>query len=588
MSDQLKKVLKRVVQRTSSNTGKLRTEDERAAFSNNVRADIASILEQVNSVYYPLISTLMSEQTLNAIDYGLSGNVMKTNIAADAASAAAYWDTTVQRARTIKETVDVLLSEIARVESLISSLTDSSEYDDSELLADLAALTLDLQQLKKDTMGPNYQFDGDGVANLTFSVSQALDALGALFGGWPGTGNTYSTTFPTLTFSVLLSSVILDTTIPMATVANLTTNLTAIQAFTGMDTGIDSTPDYSAHNALTYISDGWSLERAIAALDDAIASALPAYTSKAILFGDGTNVPITDATLFAWDNIGKRLGVGTNVPEESLDVRGKIQHLSGVVSRGGNARGASASDFQCLRVIATQVASGARSFIAGGEENTASAVGAFAAGKGTLASGAQSTALGEATTASGLRSLAGGNATLASAPNAVALGDSSQATGSGSFATGSWAKAQWPGARAFASTKFGLVGDAQCSEVVVSNQTTGVGPFQLYLDGTTATSKIILDDFTSYNCVVTVVGRVSGGNTNSYVLEGTIRRDANAASTALAGGVIQRVLVEQVGAGCNATLIADAGVGALIVEVTGVVAETIRWVAHVKFTSVRF
>lgn len=127
MADQLNSVIKQVVQRTSSNTGKLRTEAERASFALNVRADLASVLEQLNAVYYPLASELLSEQGLNALDFGLSGNVIKTNITADIASATAYWDPSKSRPRSVKETIDVVLSEIARLDNLISGATSTSE-----------------------------------------------------------------------------------------------------------------------------------------------------------------------------------------------------------------------------------------------------------------------------------------------------------------------------------------------------------------------------------------------------------------------------------------------------------------------------
>lgn len=585
MADQLSKVVKKIVQRTSTNTGKLRTEDERAAFSNNVRADLASILDQLNTVYYPLVSTLMSEQTLNALDYGLSGNIVKTHITADAASATAYWDSSLARARTVKETIDVLLSEIARLESLITELGDAQAFDDSELWAELNEQDLDLRQLAKDTMGPNYTLDGDGNANLTYSISQALDAIGSFFTGWPGTGNTYTSTFPSLSLQVLLSSVVLDTTIPESTITGLVTDLSSIRTFVGMDDASDSTPDYSAYGSLSYISDGDSLEEAIAKLDQAIVALFTPFPANAILFGDGTEMPAYDAAGFVYDTVAKRMGIGTAVPERTLDVRGIIQHVGGVISRGGNARGVGASDLQTSRALATQVASGVRSTILGGQNNTASGPDSIAGGTGSTANNTAAVALGNNAQATAPQALATGFNTQATSQSASAFGDASQATASWSQAGGNRSLAWLTGQRSWATTVWADPADAQFSDLVVRKQTVGAGNFELFLDGDGATERIILRDNTSYSIVVAVICRDSQGLTNHYILEGTIKRNAGPGTTALVGAVNKRIIAEeQVPADAN--LIADNVNGAAVVQVTGVNGTTIRWVAHVKITQV--
>lgn len=584
MADQLSKVVKKIVQRTSTNTGKLRTEDERAAFSNNVRADLASILDQLNTVYYPLVNALMSEQALNALDFGLSGNVIKTHVQADAASAEAYWDDTVSRARTIKETIDVLLAEIARLESLISELSDAAQFDDSEIWAELSEQDLDLRQLAKDTMGSSYTLDGDGNANLTYSLAQALDAIGAFFTGWPGTGNTYTSTFPSLTLSVLLSQVVLDTTIPQSTITDLVADLATIRTYVGMDNSSDSTPDYTAHGAVTYILDGDSLEEAIQKLDAAINGLLPPFTIGAILFGDGTEVPATDVGL-SWDNSNKRVGIGTNAPEKSLDVRGIIQHAGGVISRGGNARGVGANDLQVVRAAATQVASGTRATILGGQNNTASGQDSTAGGTGSLASAGNAVALGNSTEASQLQAFATGNSTKAAGQNSSAFGDSTTANGICSQTMGDRAVSDLKAERSQASGMFAVPGDAQVSTVVVRNQTNGVGPTQLYLDGVTASQRVTLSDNTSYGVVASIIARDSQGFTNFYVLEGAIKRGLGAGTTALVGAVTKRIIAEEFAAG-DANMSADTINGALSIDVTGVALTDIRWVADIKLTKV--
>lgn len=585
MADQLNKVVKKIVQRTSTNTGKLRTDDERAAFSNNVRADLASIFDQLNTVYYPLVSVLMSEQTLNALDYGLSGNVIKTHITADAASADAYWDAALARGRTIKETIDVLLSEVSRLENLISELSDASQFDDTAIWAELDEQNLDLVQLAKDTMGPNYTLDGDGNANLTYSVAQAVDAIGAFFSGWPGTGNTYSTTFPSLTLSVLLSQIIIDTTLPQSTITGLTTDLATIRAFVGMDSSSDSSPDYSAHGAIVNILDGDSLEEAIQKLDAAIEAALPPFTAGAILYGDGTDVPVFDAAGLFYDTVNKRIGIGTGTPERTLDVRGVIQHSGGVISRGGNARGADASDLQVVRGVATQVASGARSSILGGQNNTASGQDSVAGGQNSNASNTAAVALGNSAQASGPQAFATGFNTQASAQSSSVSGENNSASGFWSQASGSRANAVLQGERAFANGRFANTGDAQYSDLVVRAATVGGGPFELFLDGTG--QRIILNDNTSYSFVITVIARDTQTNTNHYILEGTLKRNAGPGTTVLVGAVTKRIIAEEVVA-WDANLIADNINGAAVIQVIGAAATNIRWVAYCSITRVNY
>lgn len=101
---------------------------------------------------------------------------------------------------------------------------------------------------------------------------------------------------------------------------------------------------------------------------------------------------------------------------------------------GGNTRGAYATDFQSSRSAATQVASGSGSFIAGGQNNTASGNFSFATGSGSNASAVGSFACGYTTTtgailtASGKGSHAGGYVSIAYS-QITATGIGSQAVG---------------------------------------------------------------------------------------------------------------------------------------------------------------
>lgn len=198
MANKLSDEIEVLYQRAGTSAGRLRTEGERAAFVTNVKADIANIIYQYNVVIKPLLQALSSIEGLNALDFGLSGNVMFTHITSSEADALAFYDEDLDRPRTVKETIDVILSELSRLENLIDGIQDATEYDDTELRTLIGENELNLEQLAKDTMGLDYTLDGDGAPNLSYSLSQAIDAMGAFFSGFPGTGNTYDTPYPSL------------------------------------------------------------------------------------------------------------------------------------------------------------------------------------------------------------------------------------------------------------------------------------------------------------------------------------------------------------------------------------------------------
>lgn len=303
----------------------------RAIFSANVAADITNIITQLNQVHKVINQTLISESGLDALDKGMSGNVIKTHVDATASSATAYWSPVKGRANTIKETVDVILGELSRLENLISTLEDISEFDASAILSAIAENSLDLVQLASDTMGPNYVLNGDGVPVLTYSISQAVDAIGALFTGYVASGNTYAASFPALGLTVNLSQVNLDTTIPQSTVTDLSVDLTAIRSFTGMTNASDSAPTYSSWGPINYISDSASLERAIWVLDNTLAGVAASIPSLSMVLGvnhmtSGEDIGITNLDGLVFGNA-------------------RVEHTNNGVNVSGTSQWVFATDF---------------------------------------------------------------------------------------------------------------------------------------------------------------------------------------------------------------------------------------------------
>jgi hypothetical protein len=108
----------------------------------------------------------------------------------------------------------------------------------------------------------------------------------------------------------------------------------------------------------------------------------------------GTNIAVSNGdALYAEDNGGAPgydlvIGPGHGTDDGALVMRDATGSLA------GNPRGVNAVDLQATRTIGVQVASGDRSFIAGGRNNSASGTHSFSGGYGSQASGATSLAWG--------------------------------------------------------------------------------------------------------------------------------------------------------------------------------------------------
>lgn len=332
MPDTLTTKNSRLVQASGSNTGKLRTDADRASFQNNVKADFAALYDQHNNLVYPLFSSLRSGPNQDdAVEHGIEGRTVTTYGDATQGSSACYWDSVNSRPRSIKETVDYLLSEIASVENAIS-LATSSSTDTSTLEALVDCLRNDITQLTGDTLGPDYVLGCSGTAELTWSLARHVHELfSQLVVGGPGLGVTFSgePAYPALSLSILLSQITIDTTIPPSIIdsvdgggATLADDLSAIHAFVGMDDASDTSPDYSAHGAISTVADGDSLEEAIQKLDAAVAGA------GGDNLGNHTATQNLDMGGFAVTNVGTVDGVDVSA-HAARHIRGGADEIDG-------------------------------------------------------------------------------------------------------------------------------------------------------------------------------------------------------------------------------------------------------------------
>ena len=231
---------------------------------------------------------------------------------------------------------------------------------------------------------------------------------------------------------------------------------------------------------------------------------------------------------------------------------------------GGGARGAYAVDLTLSRFSSSWIASGDYS---------------FSAGQSAKASGSDSVSLGKENTASGQCGFATGLNTQAQALCTATFGRESFASASYAFAHGYNASATQLGQYASAAGKFAADGDAQKVRFVVRNKTTNATPTTLFIDESSTrlaitSGKILFAD-------VLISGIKSDGSVAACYKRKVAIKNVGG-TTALVGSVETIGTDIEDSAGCDVALTADNASDALQISVTGIAAETWRWVAVVE------
>lgn len=306
---------------------------------------------------------------------------------------------------------------------------------------------------------------------------------------------------------------------------------------------------------------------------------------------------------------------------------------------GGNARGTSAIDLQVVRVANTQVASGAKSALLGGENNTASGTDSVctgglsnqatnssacvSGGESNVASGVDSSISGGnsntasnsdasvcggvSNIASGIAScVAGGNGNIAGATYSFCGGGQSNSAGglgssvlgqlntvgvngqAASIIGGTAAFANLYGEISHASGFFATGGDAQSSELLYRIQTPGNVATEMFLDGAALRAVVPLN--TTWGFEIYVTARSSAGVSAVFEVLGGIQNNANTVS--LVAGVTTTVVADGTGGswGVAGAVVASADNvnKSLKISVTGAGATNIRWVARARLVEVGF
>jgi len=251
-------------------------------------------------------------------------------------------------------------------------------------------------------------------------------------------------------------------------------------------------------------------------------------------------------------------------------------------------------------------ASGDWSFVGGGINNTASGQGSFVGGGGFFSTGGVAGNL-----ASGRSSfIAGGYLNTATGDFSNVVGSNSNATGYGSVVLGfaNTSNANFTTVLGNSGTSRGIQGSfamAPCfnplsstqgasqSEIIILGiQTTTATATVLTTNGSAAgtTNQVILPNNSAYSFTATIIAGVTGGgNTASWVLQGAIKRGANAASTTIVSTVTSILLAQDSGASTwTVSATADTTNGGLAITVTGQASTTIRWVCKVETTEMTY
>lgn len=262
---------------------------------------------------------------------------------------------------------------------------------------------------------------------------------------------------------------------------------------------------------------------------------------------------------------------------------------------GGNARGVNSADLSQERTAANQVASGIGSFCAG---RRVSAIGNYSAaiGADSIAAGPRAIALGEHSIASGESSLAFGGG-LASGAYSTALGRGTQATGMDSACIGrdqvasgerSWipggGRARTHGiygSHAWSGASRSTAGDNQHFGGVFQRETADATATILTADRSSpsSTNVLILPNNCMWAGFVYIAARSTAGDVASWCFWITARRGANAAETAVMDSHTIRHYPDGLPT-ASVSVVANTTRGSIEVQVTGIAATTIDWIAE--------
>jgi hypothetical protein len=317
----------------------------------------------------------------------------------------------------------------------------------------------------------------------------------------------------------------------------------------------------------------------------------------------GSNIIIDDATTSTQNNVALRNDhTGQTNSALVLTPKGTGAFILGPkpdgTAVGGNARGARAIDIQLSRSSAAQVANGAGS-VAIGQNNTASdpEFGSISIGYQNTTDNGGSVAIGSVNTAtntggygavalghtnsSTLGGITLGGSNSASASRAIAIGQTNTSNASYASAIGFNARGDRLGMHAHSVGQFAASGDAQRVRFVLRCKTTTNAAVEMALDGSTTYLTIPNNKAIFMN--IKVVGvRDNGAEVATYERQYAVKNVSLTSSQ-----IYAPVTVGTDNAAGTVLDITTQDVGDYVsIRVTGIAAQTWRWVASVDAVEV--
>jgi trimeric autotransporter adhesin len=325
---------------------------------------------------------------------------------------------------------------------------------------------------------------------------------------------------------------------------------------------------------------------AVALGNSAIASGNSAFSFGDSTASGGNSIAMgSDAVASATDTIA--IGKGATAAATYSTAIGKNSGDSGSVTATGNA----------AMALGGSYASGTDSFAAAIASNSSSygATGAnsIAMGYQCKSTGPNGVSLGQNNIVSGDNATAIGYFNTASGYYTTALGYDNTTSSAFGHAIGFQAVSSVKGKGAYASGAFSADGDAQTGLITLRSDTTDATAEAMTADNLAAgtVNQIILPNNSAFSFSGTIIARqqaADGSNYASWEIKGALLRDANAASTVLGNGIVNKLFATAGASAWAIALTADTTNGGLKIEATGAAATDIRWVATVNTSEVTY
>ena len=166
--------------------------------------------------------------------------------------------------------------------------------------------------------------------------------------------------------------------------------------------------------------------------------------------------------------------------------------------------------------------------------------------------------------------------------NSVAIGEGANALATDSLAIGKQSLSRIDGGVVQANGRFASTGDAQTGRYILRSHTVNAAPVELFMDGTNGSTRLVLQDNSTWTFRVLVTAhRTDGDDHAGFEASGVIYRGSGTTTTAILGQVSKTVIARS-NSDWAINILSDVSNGSLKITATGENSKIIRWVALVE------